>query len=532
MALGTRFQLSLRQKVVAAIVASYLLLAFFFVLPTVAFNHSLVERELIASARYLVRHLADMSRYFLANDDLPTLHSFLRETQRTSEGRIQYIVILDAEKTIMATAGSEELAREALHSLDPIQTSGEIVREVGHGSSLWLHLLGHTFEISLPISKPDDNGGWVRLGMSTIDANREMRRITLVSLGIILAATLLSVTAAWAVDRRIRSSLSGLMDVTRRMAGGDLSRRVDIRTGDELEELGHSFNRMANELARYQTELEEKVAVRTGQLAEVNDALKRIQTEQIRYERLSVLGEMTAVVSHEVRTPLNAMNIHLQRLKRKLRQKETGDSQDLVSILDLIAYEINRINNVINEYMRFARPQVGRAKPTEINPVIRGVIDLLDLEASRAHIQIKFIPGKDLPTVFLDEDKLRQVYLNLLLNSIHAMPGGGHVVIQTEQAERGGVKARVSDDGPGIPPENLEKIFQPFFTTKPNGTGLGLAIAARILREAGGEIRCHSEEGKGALFEMTFPDEKEQKTGHLSSSDDRNRDSEKERISS
>lgn len=533
MALGTRFQLSLRQKVVAAIVASYLLLAFFFVLPTVAFNHSLIERELIASTRYLVRHLADMSRYFLTNGDLPTLHSFIRETQRTFEGRIQYIVILDAEETIMAIVGSEELAREAMHSLDPyVQTSGDIVRKVGHETSWWLHLLGHTFEISVPISKTDNNRGWVRLGMSTIDANREMRKMTLVSLGIAMAAILLSVIFAWAVDRRIRSSLSGLIDVTRRMAGGDLSQRVDIRTGDEMEELGHSFNRMANELARYQTELEEKVVVRTGQLAEVNDALKRIQTEQIRYERLSVLGEMTAVVSHEVRTPLNAMNIHLQRLKRKLRHKETGDSQELVSILDLIAYEINRINNVINEYMRFARPQVGRAQPTEINPVIQSVIDLLDLEASRAHIQIKFIPGKDLPVVFLDEDKLRQVYLNLLLNSIHAMPGGGHIVIQTERAERGGVKAQVSDNGPGIPPENLEKIFQPFFTTKPNGTGLGLAIIARILREAGGEIRCHSEEGKGAVFEMTFPNEKEHKTGHLSPPGDRNRDSEKERMSS
>jgi signal transduction histidine kinase len=440
---------------------------------------------------------------------------------------------LDAKEAIMATAGSEDFSQKAIQSLGhDVQTSGEIVREAGHKTSLWLHLLGHTFEISVPIGVKDGTGARLRLGMSTIDANREMRQMTLLSLGIALAAILLSVTAAWAVDRRIRSSLSGLMDVTRRMAGGDLSRRVDIRTRDELEELGHSFNRMADELARYQSELEEKVAIRTHELAEANDAFKRIQTEQIRYERLSVLGEMTAVVSHEVRTPLNAMNIHLQRLKRKLRQNTTGDSQELISILDLIAYEINRINNVISEYMRFARPQVGRSSQTEINPIIRSVIHLLDLEASRAQIQMEFIPGKNLPAVFLDEDKLRQVYLNLILNSIHAMPGGGRVVVQTEQAERGGVKARVSDNGPGIPPENLDKIFQPFFTTKPNGTGLGLSIVARILRDAGGEIRCHSEKGKGAVFEMTFPHEKEHETDSPSSSGDRNRDSEKERMSS
>lgn len=524
--------MSLRQKVAAAIVVSYLLLAFFFVLPTITFHHFLVEGELVASAKDLARHLTGMSRYFLRHDDIAILRSFLRETVRTSEGRIGYIVVSDAEGTVVASAGSEQLARQAsLSHIRGTQTSGEIVREVGRNVSMWLHLLGHTIEISMPLGKTERTESRLRLGLSTANANREMRRMTLAGLGIALAAILLAVITAWVADRRIRTSLSHLTDVTRRMAEGDLTRRVDIRTGDELETLGRSFNQMANEIERYRSELEEKVAVRTRELADANDALKRIQTEQIRYERLSVLGEMTAVVSHEVRTPLNAMNIHLQRLKRKLRQNEAGDRDELVEILNLIAFEINRINNVINEYMRFVRPHVGRAPRAEINPTIHSVMHLLDLEAARARVQLEFVPAENLPSVPLDEDKLRQVFLNLLLNSIQAMPGGGRVVIETKEAEGGGVRARVSDDGPGISRDNLEKVFQPFFTTKPDGTGLGLAIVARILREAGGEIRCHFQEGKGAAFEMIFPPERAREGDSLSSLGDGKRDSDKGRIS-
>ena len=503
MRLEKRLRLSLRQKVATVIVASYLLLAFFFILPTVIFRHYLLERELVAGAILFARPLAEMSKNYLQRNEEDSLRAFLRMAQEKSAGWVRYIVVQDKGGRVVEKAGEETPPLPAF-PLDG-NTGEETVWEVGERNPLWHHLFGYIFEISVPFGRAGAPEGRVRLGISTSDASREMRQVTLISLGISAVAILLSVVVAWAVDRRIRTSLSHLMGVTRRLAEGDLSRRVDIRTGDELEELGHSFNWMANELARYQSELEEKVAERTRELAETNDALKRIQTEQIRYERLSVLGEMTAVVSHEVRTPLNAMSIHLQRLKRKFGHADPGNPQEFIQILDLIAFEIHRVNNVIKEYMRFARPHIGRTPNAEINAVVQSVIHLLDLEAARARVRVDFRPTKGLPPIPLDEDKLRQIFLNLLLNSIQAMSSGGRITIETGLAEDRRVRALVADTGPGIPQGYLDKIFQPFFTTKPEGTGLGLAIVSRIMREVGGEIHCLSERDQGAEFEMTFP---------------------------
>lgn len=501
----SRFRLSLRQKVIAVIVTTYLFLAFFFVFPAITFYHYLVEEELVGSAKVLARHVAIMSQPLIRQGDLSALRSFVGDVVRDSAGWVRYVVISDSEARVMAGAGPEELLRLAGlpsgHGREPRET----VREVGERNPLWLHLFGHTFEVSLAVGEA--GGGRVHLGISTASANRQMRKVILLSSGVALAAILLSAGLAWGVDRRLRISLSRLMELTRRMAGGDLSLRVDIRTGDELEELGHSFNQMADRLAHQHGELEARVWARTRELAETSDALKHIQTEQIRYERLSVLGEMTAVVSHEVRTPLNAMSIHVERLKRKLRQAERSDQREVAEILELIGFEVNRIQNVINNYMRFARPQLARPQRAEINPTIESVIQLLDPEAARSRIRVEFLPGADLPLVPLDEDKLRQVFLNLLLNGIQAMAGGGRILVETGRAEGGGVRARVSDTGPGIPRENLDKIFQPFFTTKPGGTGLGLAIVARIIREAGGEIRCRSEPGLGTELELLLPGE-------------------------
>jgi signal transduction histidine kinase len=500
------FRLGLRQKVVVVVVATYVLLAVSFVFPTIWFHHSLVERELVGSGKLLATHVVTMSRYLIREGDLEALRLFVQDFRRGAPGWVAYVAVVAADGRVAASTGPGDLVRAAVNApvADGAGQAGE-VRELGGRSQLWRHLFGHTFDISLPLAAEGAPRGWVRVGISTASANREMRQVTLASMGIAGGAILLGVFVGWAVDRRIRASLSRLIEVTGRMARGDLSLRVDIRTGDELEELGGAFNRMADDLARYHTGLEDEVLARTRELAEVNDALKRIQTEQIRYERLAVLGEMTAVVSHEVRTPLNAMSIHVQRLRRKLRAAGGDEDRQQAEIVNLLAFEIDRIQKVLAEYMRFARPQPVSGQSGELNAIVRSVVHLLDLEARRARVQIHFQPGPDPPPVAVEQDKLRQVFLNLLLNSIQAMPGGGRITVETGRAEGDAVRARVADTGPGIPPEIRDRIFQPFFTTKPGGTGLGLAIVARIVREAGGSISCRSDCEQGAEFELVLP---------------------------
>ena len=500
------FRLGLRRRVVVVIVASYIVLAVFFVLPSIAIYHYLVEREMVGSAIVLARYIASTSQSLLQEGATDTLRTLTRDLVATGGDEIRYVEVVGPGEQVVAPPG----AQEPLSLAPPLWRRadgkyGQIVRELGEVDWLWVHLFGHTFDIAVPLGRAEAPTGWIRLGVSTAQANRKMREVTLVNLGIALAAIVASVLVAWLVDRRIRASLSDLMEVTRQMARGDLSLRAEIRTGDELQGLGDSFNLMADQLARHQAGLEERVAARTRELAETSDTLRRIQTEQIRYERLSVLGEMTAVVSHEIRTPLNALSIHVQRLKRKLRGVQSSETRQITEMLDLIAFEITRIQNVINEYMRFARPRLGQALRVDVNAIVKSVLHLLDLEARRVGVQVEFRPGQDVPPVWMEEDKLREVFLNLLMNSLQAVPRGGRVVVETARANGGALLARVSDTGPGIPAEDLDKVFQPFFTTKPGGTGLGLAIVARIVKEVGGEVQCVSQAGRGTEFEIILP---------------------------
>jgi methyl-accepting chemotaxis protein len=235
----------------------------------------------------LARYIASTSHTLLQEGATDRLRALTRDLVATGGDQVRYVEIVGPGEQVVAAAGAYEALSRApalRRRLDDARR--EIVRELGEADRLWVHLFGHTFDIAVPLGRADESAGWIRLGISTAQANRKMREVTLVNLGIALAAIVASILVAWLVDRRIRASLSDLMEVTRQMARGDLSLRAEIRTGDELQGLGDSFNLMADQLARHRAELEERVEARTRELAETSDTLRRIQTDQIRYERL------------------------------------------------------------------------------------------------------------------------------------------------------------------------------------------------------------------------------------------------------
>jgi len=307
-------------------------------------------------------------------------------------------------------------------------------------------------------------------------AGREESR-TVASI-VIYTLLALSVGAGAAlVSQRLLAPIRTLTEGVKAVASGDLSRQVEVRGSDELGVLAREFNTMAESLERQRQEL-------------------------LRAERLAAVGRISAHITHEIRNPLNSLGLNAELLADEI---EPGASAEARSLLRAITREVDRLNGVAEEYLRFARlPRPVMARE-ELNEILGGLVDFVSPEMTGAGVTVMRELGADLPPIWADEGQLRAAFLNLLRNSREAMSAGGTVVVRTVRTADGGVEATVTDTGPGIPPERLERIFDPFFSTKSGGTGLGLAFTLQVVTEHGGTIRCQSEVGRGTSFSVCIP---------------------------
>jgi signal transduction histidine kinase len=235
------------------------------------------------------------------------------------------------------------------------------------------------------------------------------------------------------------------------------------------------------------------------------DELKKAEMELIRSERLATLGQLAAGFAHEIRNPLTSINILVQSLIEKLPK-----GKDYQEDLRVIEEEIERINQIIDQFLRFAKPAPPFLEKTDILSIIEDIIQLLkpQLERDDIVIQREFL---SLPLVRIDREQIKQVFLNLLLNAIQAMPEGGIIYLKSRLSENGQfVKIVIKDTGIGISPQDMEKLFDPFFTTKEDGIGLGLSIVHRIIDQHRGKIEVASTPGKGTIFTVWLPTNNEQ----------------------
>ncbi len=283
------------------------------------------------------------------------------------------------------------------------------------------------------------------------------------------------------VSQRLLSPIQTLTEGVKAVAAGDLTRKVELRSRDELGLLAREFNAMAASLGRQRDELR-------------------------RAERLAAVGRISAQITHEIRNPLNAIGLNAELLAEELEDAQApAEARQLVVA---ISREVDRLNGVAEEYLRFARlprPSLGRH---DLNELVGSLLDFLAPELQAAGVEVvRELAPAALP-LRADEGQLRAVFLNLVRNSREAMPGGGRLTVRTR---RGGeaVEAEVADTGGGIPPEDLTRIFEPFYSTKERGTGLGLAFVLQVVKEHGGTVRCESAAGRGTTFTLRLPAEDE-----------------------
>jgi signal transduction histidine kinase/putative methionine-R-sulfoxide reductase with GAF domain len=250
---------------------------------------------------------------------------------------------------------------------------------------------------------------------------------------------------------------------------------------------------MYHELKTFSQQMEEKIQKTTA-------ALRKTEAQLIRSEKLAALGQLAAGIAHEIRNPLTSINILIHSLTEHL-PSGNSDREDL----KVIEEEINRINEIVDQFLRFARPAPPLLEKAEIVPIFEETLQLLRPQIEKAKILVKK-EFEALPLITVDKEQIKQVILNLLMNAIQAMPRGGELSMSGRFSKDGcWVELTVQDSGVGIPLEDLEKFFDPFFSTKEGGIGLGLSIAHRIIDQHHGKIEVESAPGKGTLFTISLP---------------------------
>lgn len=298
-------------------------------------------------------------------------------------------------------------------------------------------------------------------------------RVVLIAFICILLAGLIAVPIA----RLFIKPIGALVESNRRLSEGDMGVRVKVSGKGELSALGHSFNTMV-------------------------ETLDRIQKELVYKEKLASMGQLAAGVAHEINNPLGTIMLYAETLYREAAE-DGAQREDLKMIID----STHRCKRIVGDLLNFAREQEMLTQQSNMHDILEQAIHSVSSQASFTKVEIIrcFVP--DLPLIQADPAQLVQVFVNLLNNAADAMSEGGTITITTRYSKDRGVEIDIADTGRGIEKKNLEKLFTPFFTTKPfgKGTGLGLSIVYGIIKMHRGQIQLSSQVGKGTTFTVTLP---------------------------
>jgi signal transduction histidine kinase len=309
---------------------------------------------------------------------------------------------------------------------------------------------------------------------------RQASRSALYTLLLLLGTTLVTGLFVWRFTRPIKD----LSVAARRVANGDFDVRVPTDRSDEMGALASAFNEMIARL----------------------DRSRELESRLHQVEKAAVVGRLAAAIAHEIRNPLNYINLTLDHLRSAFAPEDPSKRETFERLADQLKAEVARINRHITDFLKYSRPSALELEPLDLRAQAEDAMLVISAQAAESGIQVSLEMENKLPLVVADQDSLRSVFTNLLINSLEAMDGeGGSIGIKlaTEAPER--VRVEITDTGRGIAPDDIAKIFEPYYSTKETGTGLGLAIVKKAIDDHGGSIVVSSKPDDGTTFTIILP---------------------------
>ncbi len=317
--------------------------------------------------------------------------------------------------------------------------------------------------------------------------------------GVAALSIVLAIALSYVMAHSVAAPVQKLVRATDAVSDGNYDHPISVNTRDEIGHLARKFDEMRQSLKRQMSQL----AQRNIELETALQKLERAQAELVQSEKLAATGKITAQLSHELNNPIHNIGSCIEAARKKIAANAPA-----AELLDMAYEEVLRISKLLRQMLEFYRPQPTAHEPVPMAQIVYEILKASDEILQQHRIECKFELPEPFPSALGSRDQLKQVFLNLVLNAIDAMPGGGKITVSGGE-KNGWVSLSIADTGVGIPTENLDRIFDAFFTTKSSasGVGLGLSVSYGIVRGHGGRIDVESAPGQGAKFTVKLPAE-------------------------
>ena len=451
----------------------------------------LTERELLEERRLALHRTA---RLLAAADPAATSFSS-HMLPLTRDGDLVAWRLLDRQLTPLMTFAA---GAEALPDAPPPPFEAGAVGENLLYSSAWnpLGAVPSSY-LDLAIRAGEDGEYLLQLRFSLESLVTQVHRAQrLVLIYVLLYGAVLSVFGIYVLNRNVVEPVRRLRIATAGVAAGDLAPIDAARGPGEIRELADDFNSMIAALQASRAE----TAAHIGSLEDANRALRQARDEVVRAEKLASVGHLAAGMAHEIGNPLAAVIGYLNLLKGELADPAQRD------LAERSLLEAGRIDRLVRDLLDYAAPAAAADEAFDPVAAVRDAVALLVNQGALEGVRVVDRAPDQLAPVHMDRSRFVQVWVNLLINARDAMPTGGEIVLTAEQSGSE-LLLTLADSGAGIPAERLQRIFEPFYTTKDpgKGRGLGLAVCQRLISEAGGRIEVQSTAGQGSTFSIHLP---------------------------